>query len=128
MILSKCRASRGGHADVLGAEHRVAAVEDTQHDRFAVDHRNDRDADVDLAPAILSLMRPSCGRRFSAMSRCERILMRETIAAWIAADRAGHIGLLQHAVDAVAQAKLVLERLDVHVGGAASRSLRSGSG
>ena len=28
------------------------------------------------------LMRPSCGTRFSAMFRCERILTRETIAGW----------------------------------------------
>ena len=32
-------------------------------------------------PAIFNLIRPSCGRRFSAMSRCERIFSRETIAA-----------------------------------------------
>ena len=53
-ILSKCSAIARGHAEVLGAEHRVAAVEDTQHDRFAVDHRDDRHADVDLAAGDLA--------------------------------------------------------------------------
>ena len=32
--------------------------------------------------AIRSLMRPSCGRRFSAMSSRLRIFRRETISAW----------------------------------------------
>ena len=44
-----------GHAEVLGAEHRVAAVEDAEHDRLAVDHRDDRDAHVDLAAGDLQL-------------------------------------------------------------------------
>jgi hypothetical protein len=47
-----------GHAEVLGAEHGVAAVENTHHDRFAVDHRDDRNADVDLAGRDLQLDSP----------------------------------------------------------------------
>ena len=44
-----------GHAEVLDAEDRVAAVEDAEHDRLAVDHRDDRHADVDLAAGDLEL-------------------------------------------------------------------------
>ena len=33
-------------------------------------------------PSRSVLMRPSCGRRFSAMSMREIILMRETIGGW----------------------------------------------
>ena len=44
-----------GHPDVLGAEDGVAAIEDAQHHRLAVDHGDDRDAHVDLAPGDLQL-------------------------------------------------------------------------
>ena len=64
-------------------------------------------------PRSASLMRPSCGSRRSAMLSFAMILTRETIAARQPAGRRLH--LVQHAVDAVADAQLVLERLDVDV-------------
>ncbi len=67
--------------------------------------------------ATSSEMRPSCGIRRSAMSRSERILMRE-MTAGTALERHGG-GFLEHAVDAVAHAHLVLGRLEVDVRGAA---------
>ena len=59
-------------------------------------------------------MRPSCGRRRSAMSSRAMILMREMIAARQPRRRA--LRLVQHAVIAVADAQPVLERLDMDVG------------
>ena len=61
-------------------------------------------------------MRPSWGRRFSAMSMLPMILMREQHRGQQPARRA--VALDQHAVDAVADADAVGERLDVDVAGA----------
>jgi len=64
------------HPDVLQVEHRRALVEQTQHDALAVRDRHRRDANVDVAAASLMRMRPSCGRRFSAMLSCAMIFTR----------------------------------------------------
>jgi hypothetical protein len=63
-------------------------------------------------------MRPSCGRRFSAMLRWLKILTRETMAGWKRFQLRGHGNFLQFAVNAVADAKFVLERFEVDVRGA----------
>ena len=66
-------------------EHQIVFVEQAHHDLLAVERRQRRDAEVELLDLALelhlSLMRPSCGRRFSAMSSLARILMREQIAS-----------------------------------------------
>ncbi len=61
------------------------------------------------------LMRPSCGTRFSAMLRLLRDLDARNDRRLEALDLRGHRHFLQQAVDAVADAQLVLERLDVNV-------------
>ncbi len=61
----------------------------------------------------LSLMRPSCGRRRSAMSSDAMILMRLVMRV-LQLERRRHL-LGEHAVDAVAHAELLLVRLDVDV-------------
>ena len=61
-------------------------------------------------------MRPSCGRRFSAMSMPPMILIRESMRGEQPARRA--VALDENAVDAVADADAVGERLDVDVAGA----------
>ena len=66
-------------------------------------------------PATRILIRPSCGRRFSAMSMKPMILMRLTIAPEQAAR--GVVPLHQHAVDPVSDPHPVGERLDVDVAG-----------
>ena len=71
---------------------------------------------IGLSPTWVET-RPSCGMRRSAMSRSERILMRE-VTAGIAETRHDR-RLLEHAVDAVADPHLLLLRLEVDVGGAA---------
>ena len=43
------------HADLAQVELHRALVEDTHDDAFAVDHRDDRHADVDLAALHLQL-------------------------------------------------------------------------
>ena len=64
-------------------------------------------------PAIFFVMRPSCGRRFSAMLSALMILMRAMIAVHeLRGARARDVEL---AVDAVADDDLLLLRLDVDV-------------
>ena len=67
------------------------------------------------ASSMRTLMRPSCGRRFSAMLRWLKILTRETMAGWKRFSCAGTGTVLQHAVNAVADAEFVLERFQVDV-------------
>ena len=59
------------------------------------------------------LMRPSCGRRFSAMSSFAMILMRDDDRVAELHRRAHDV--VEDAVDAVADAQLLLVRLDVDV-------------
>ena len=73
-------------------------------------------------PSVLILMRPSCGRRRSAIFSLAISLTREMMAAF--SSRGGGSLTRQHAVDAVADAKLFLERLDVDVAGALLDGLR----
>ena len=73
-------------------------------------------------PAILRLMRPSCGRRFSAMSSFDMTLMRETTERRDGAPALQDFA--QHAVDAEAHHQAVLERLDVDVRGVFLHGLR----
>ena len=74
-------------AELGHVEHQLRLVEETHHDLLAEERRQARDAEVDVRGAPLSekriLMRPSCGRRFSAMSSFAMILMREVIASRI---------------------------------------------
>ena len=67
-------------------------------------------------PWTVILMRPSCGRRFSAMSMLPMILIRESMGGQ--QPRGDGVALDQDAVDAVADADAVGERLDVDVAGA----------
>ena len=69
---------------------------------------------ISLPCPILSLMRPSCGRRRSAMSSSAMILSRLEIAFFSFMRRLHH--LVQHAVDAEADAEGLLVGLDVDVG------------
>ena len=66
------------HAELLELDHDLALVQDSHDDVLAVRARERGDAEVDRPcrrPRVE--MRPSCGMRRSAMSRSERILMRE---------------------------------------------------
>ena len=75
------------------------------------------DAEVDVAVIdLISLMRPSCGRRFSAMSMPLMILMRGEDGGLHAFGNV--VALDAHAVDAVADAHAVFHRFDVNVRGA----------
>ena len=69
-----------------------------------------------LSP-ILSWMRPSCGRRFSAIDIVPLMTLRRAMIGGQQLLRVG-VHLEQLAVDAVADAHRGLERLDVDVRGA----------
>ncbi len=69
-----------------------------------------------IAPAtVVRLMRPSCGRRRSAMSMWAITFRREMMALWSTRSCGGHGDFVEDAVDAVADAEIVFERLDVDV-------------
>ena len=74
-----------------------------------------------VSPSTVSLARPSCGRRRSAMSSPDTILMRLTAAA-VAFFGHGH-DVAQQAVDAVADAQVAGLRLDVDVAGAGAHGV-----
>ena len=55
-------------ADLAERELGLALVEHAEHNAFAVDRRDDREADVDLAVADATVEYPSCGLWRLAMS------------------------------------------------------------
>ena len=104
-----CRARRGRAAP---RACRAGAARPSRRGRWASWRRGRRPR----LPAMRSSMRPSCGSRFSAMSRSAMTLMRETIER-CPRDLRRCEHFVQHAVDPEAHAQPVLERLDVDVGG-----------
>src|SRR5881394_1470137 len=104
-------------AERLQVERQVALVENTQHDLLAEQHGQRRDAEIDDAGAHLELDAPVL--RHAALGDVE---LRHDLDA----RREGRAHLhrrlhhfVQRAVHAVADTHLVLERLDMDVGGAA---------
>ncbi len=97
-------------------EHRVAAIQDTQHDRLAVHHGDDADPQVDLPPGHLqsdaAVLRQTLFRDVQMaqdlQSRHDRRL--------VLPHRARDLGLHQNAVNPIPNAELIFERLDVDVG------------
>ena len=88
-------------AELLVVELDGGAVEHAQHDLFAVQRGyRTRPESRSRGRARVSLMRPSCGRRRSAMSSRAMILMREMTAAL--QPRRRRFDLVQHAVIPVA--------------------------
>ena len=112
----------GSMPSALEVEPAGLLVEQAQHHALAVAGGDGRDAHVDRAAGQRRLMRPSCGRRFSAMSSCAMTLMRDTTSGATRALGLQHFA--QHAVDAEAHHQPVLERLDVDVGGVLAHRLR----
>ena len=115
------RSALGVEAELAQVQPQALGVEQAEHDLLAEERRQHRDAEVDrrgCVPRSLNraLMRPSCGRRFSAMSSRAMILMRDTSGSRILERRRHH--RLQHAVDAEPDAQLLFVRLDVDVAGA----------
>ena len=101
------------HAQILQVEPACFLVQQAQHRALAVRGGQRGDPHVDRLPPTRSVMRPSCGRRFSAMSSCAMILMREISAACSA-----FFGLTTSrsaAVDAEAHHRDLLEGLDVDI-------------
>ena len=104
---------------MLEAEHRVAAVEDAEHDRLAVDHGDDRHAQVDLAAGDAEADAAVLGDALFGDVQVAEDLQARHDRRVVLADLRRDVRLDEDAVDAVADAKLVLERLDVDVGRAA---------
>src|SRR5690349_11373630 len=102
---------------MLETQERLAAIENTKHDRFAVNHRNDRNAKVDFAPGDAktnaSVLRDALFSDVQVRKNLDAADNRRVILAKLGR----HRRLDQHAVDAITDAELILERLDVHVAG-----------
>jgi hypothetical protein len=70
-----------GEAELVEIEHHRFAVEDTHDHRFAVLVGTVLTRRSSSLPCTRSMMRPSCGRRRSAMLSLAMILTREITAA-----------------------------------------------
>ncbi len=105
------------HAEVGQRELDRAAIEDAHHDAFAEGHRDHADAQVDLAAVRLDL--ESAVLRQSPLGDVEvgEDLDAADDRVLKLADGRRHVRVLEHAVDAVAHAKVVLERFAVDVAG-----------
>ncbi len=107
---------RAGEAQRVEVERHAAAIEHAQHHGLAVHRRHGRDAQVDVLAAHREL--DAAVLRQAALGDVEArhdLDAREDRGAQL---RRRRLDLAQHAVDAVAQAERLLERLDVDVGGA----------
>ena len=94
-------------AEVVELQQHLALVQDADDDLLAVHGRQRRDTQVEgLVAHTQADMRPSCGMRFSAMSRSAMIL-RRLISAVLDVLRGVH-DLVQHAVDAEPHAHVLL--------------------
>ena len=97
-------------------EHDAAAVEHAQHDRLAVHRRHGRDPQVDVAAAHRDLDPAVLGQpALGDVEAGHDLDARDDRGAELGRRR---LDLAQHAVDAVADAQALLERLDVDVRGA----------
>ncbi len=93
------------HAQVLQAEHRIAAVENTQHDGFAVNHRNDADAQIDFAARHFQPDAPVLRQALLGDVEMAENLDARNDRRLIFADLRRNVGFDQHAVDAIANAQ-----------------------
>ena len=102
-----------GQPEVLEIEIDGGAIEHAQHDGFAKCVGRVETRRSTARPAIFFMMRPSCGRRRSAMFRFAITLIREMTGERKVARRRRHF--VERAVHPVADFELVLERLEVDV-------------
>eukprot|EP01035_Chromulina_nebulosa_P041508 gene41508-56148_t len=93
-------------------------AEETHHDGFAVEHRDNGDADIDLGVLDTDLDAAVLRETFFRDIEVREDLHARDDRGLEAFDLRGHRHLLENAVDAVADAQFVLEGLEVHVGGA----------
>ncbi len=104
-----------GHAELVHAQQNGGAVEQTQHDRFSVQHWNHRDADVYLMVGDANLNTSVLGDSLFSNVQLAQDLEPRDDGGLELLDLGGHRCFLEHAVDAVTDAQRVLERLDMHV-------------
>ena len=90
----------------------------THHDRLAVQHRNDRDADVHLGVVDADLDAAVLRQALLGDVQVAENLDARNDGRLKALDLRRHRHVLQHAVNAVADAEFVLERFEVNVRGA----------
>ena len=106
------------HAQMFQPEEGIAAIENAQHDCFAVNHRNDADAQVDLASGDFqpdtAVLRDAL---LGDVQMTQDLEARDNRRLEFA-DLRRNVGFDQHAVNSITHAQLILERLDVNVGGA----------
>src|SRR5262249_50561805 len=106
------------HADALEVEGHAALVEQTHDDAFAVDHRNDGHADVDLAIVDAHLDAAVLRQTFFRDVEPRHDLESADDGRLKAAQRFVRRLRLEQTVDAVADTHRTLFRLDVNVAGA----------
>jgi len=105
------------HPQVAEVEVHSALVQQTEHHALAVDHGDDRDANVHLPPGHLKFDPPILRQTAFGDVQPRHDLQAADDRVLEAADFWGHGLRVQHAVDAVADHQARLLRLDVYVAG-----------
>src|SRR5262245_26387254 len=105
------------HADVGQVEHHARLVQETHDDAFAVNHRNDRNANVDFVVFHAHLDAAVLRQAFLGNVKPGHDLDAADDGGLKSIDFRRQGLRLQNAVDAVADAKRVLFGLDVNVAG-----------
>src|SRR4030095_9816247 len=98
-------------AERVHGPHGPAGIENTQDHRLAVEHRDDADADVDLAAADLEADAAVLGQAFFGDVEVAEDLEAGNDGCLEPPDLRRDVRLGQHAVHPVADAKPVFERL-----------------
>jgi len=105
------------HAEIAERELHGPLVQQAEHEPFAVNHGITETRMSTSRPPVRNWMRPSCGRRRSAMFKPRHDLQAADDGRLEAVDLGRHRLEMQHAVDAVAHSQAGLLRLDVYVAG-----------
>ena len=107
----------GVHAQFRQRVQHGALVENPHDDPLAEEHRDHADADVDLASAHLELYPPVLREALLGDVQVGHDLDTADDRRLELADLRGDRGVLKHAVDAIADAQVVLVRLDMNIAG-----------
>ena len=100
------------------AAQRGILAQQTHHDRFAVQHRNDGNADVHLGVLDANLDAAVLRQAFFGDVEMAQNFDARNDRGLEPLDLRGHRHFLQHAVDAITDAQFVLERFEMNVRGA----------
>ena len=104
-----------GHSDFSHSQQRIVLPQQTHDNRFAVQHRNDRDADIDIRGVEPDLDASVLGKAFFRYVQMTENLDTRNNGRLKALDLRWNRNFLEHAVNTVADAEFFFKRLKVDV-------------